>query len=74
MAIAEGDDLVAFHPLVPAEAEVVAALFRRRRGAVAVNDRRIEEAVLMKPRHRAGKNGVDAPLSTHRRQMRQMRV
>jgi hypothetical protein len=26
--------------------------------AVAVNDRGVEEAVLMKPRHRAGKNGV----------------
>src|SRR5271165_6476958 len=60
MAIAEGDDFVALHLLVPAEAEVVAALFRRRRRAVAVNDRRIEEAVLMKPRHRTGENGVDA--------------
>src|SRR5271165_552363 len=60
MAVAEGDDFVALHLLVPAEAEVVAALFRRRCGAVAVNDRRIEEAVLMKPRHRTGENGVDA--------------
>jgi hypothetical protein len=34
--------------------------FRRRRGAVAVNDRGVEEAVLMKPQHRVGKNGVQA--------------
>jgi hypothetical protein len=60
MAIAEGGDLVALHLLVPAEAEVVAALFRRRCGAIAVNNRRIEEAVRMKPRHRTGEDGVDA--------------
>jgi hypothetical protein len=60
MAIAEGDDLIAFDFLVPTKAEVIAALFRRRRSTVAVNDRRIEEAVLMKPRHRAGENGVYA--------------
>jgi hypothetical protein len=33
---------------VAAEAEVIAALFRRRCRAVAMNDRRIETAVLMK--------------------------
>src|SRR6202521_1352415 len=38
----------------------VAALFRRRRGAVAVNDCGVEKAVPMKPQYRAGKNGVDA--------------
>ena len=30
MAIAEGDDLVAFQFLVPAEADVIATLFGRR--------------------------------------------
>src|SRR5271165_1669015 len=44
MAVAEGDDFVALHLLVPAEAEVVAALFRRRCGAVAVNGRPDEAA------------------------------
>jgi hypothetical protein len=70
VAIAEGDDLIALHLLVPAEAKVVAALFRRRCGAVAVNNRRIEEAVLMKPRHRTGEMASMQPLSTHRRQLR----
>src|SRR5271165_5256722 len=62
MAVAEGDDFVALHLLVPAESKVVAALFRRRRRAVAMNDRRIEAAVLMKPRHRAGEDGVHAAI------------
>jgi hypothetical protein len=44
MAIAEGDDPVPLHLLVPAKAEVVAALFRRR-----VNDCGVEKAVPMKP-------------------------
>jgi hypothetical protein len=60
MAIAERDDLVAFDFFVPTKAKVIAALFCRRGSAVAVNDRRIEEAVLMKPQYRAGKNGVYA--------------
>src|ERR1700680_3693433 len=55
---AAGDGLVALHFLVPAEANVVAALFRCRRRAIAVNDRDVEEVVLMKPQHRACKNGV----------------
>jgi hypothetical protein len=38
VAIAEGDDLVAFHVFVAAEAEVVATFFRGRCRAIAVND------------------------------------
>src|SRR3984885_3379820 len=59
-AIAEGDDLVALHPLVATEAQVIATFFRRRCRAVTKNDRRIETAVLMKPRHRASENRVHA--------------
>ena len=58
VAVAEGDDLVALHFLVPAETNVVAALFRCRRRAIAVDDRDIEEVVLMKPQHRACKKGT----------------
>ena len=44
MPVAEGDDLVAFHLLVPAEADVVTALLRRRRGAIAMDDRDVERS------------------------------
>ena len=60
VAIAEGNDLVALQLLVPAEAKVVAAFFGGRCRAIAMNDRGIEEIILMKPRHRAGENGVHA--------------
>ena len=49
--VAEGDDLVAFHLLVPAEADVVTALFCCRRRAIAVNDGDIEEVVLPQLQH-----------------------
>jgi hypothetical protein len=49
--ITEDDDLVALDLLVAAEAEVIATLFRRRCRTVAVDDRRIKLAVLMKLRH-----------------------
>ena len=60
LAIAKGDHLVAFHLLMTVEAEVIAALFRRRCRAITMNDRRIETAVLMKPRHRPSENSVHA--------------
>jgi hypothetical protein len=58
IAIAEGDDLIALDLLVPAETDVVAALLRRCRRTVAVDDGCIEEVLLIKRRHRACKNGV----------------
>jgi len=48
-AIAEGDHLVAFLVSVPAVPQVVAALLRGSARAVAVNDREVQELVLMKP-------------------------
>jgi hypothetical protein len=55
---------------VAAEAEVIATLFRRRCRAVAMKDRRIETAVLMKPRTEPAKIASMQPSSTQRRQMR----
>jgi hypothetical protein len=48
IAIAESDDFVAFHLLVPAEADVVAAFLRRCRRTIAMDDRGIEEIGFMK--------------------------
>jgi hypothetical protein len=42
-----------------AVSQIVAAFLRGSGGAVAVNDREIEELVLMKLEHRAGKNLVE---------------
>src|SRR5258708_25254466 len=58
--VEEDDHLVAFDLLVPAEAEVVAPLLRRSRGAVAMDDARVQAIVLMKPEHRAFENGIKA--------------
>ena len=58
IAIAESDDLVALHLLVPAEADVVAAFLRRCRRTIAMDDRGIEEIGFMKLQHRACKHGV----------------
>jgi hypothetical protein len=61
MAIAEGDDLIAFDFLVPTKtkAEVIAALFRCRRSTVAVNDRRLDGRARI-PSLPAGSNGRPA--------------
>ena len=56
--IAEGDDLVAFHLLVPAETDVVAALLRRCRRSIAMDDCGVEEIGSMKLQHRACKHGI----------------
>ena len=58
IAIAESNDLVALHLLVPAEADVVAAFLRRCRRTIAMDDRGIEEIGFMKLQHRACKHGV----------------
>ena len=58
IAIAEGDDLVAFHLLVTAETSVVAAFLRRGRCTVAVDHGGIEEIGLMQLQHRACKDGL----------------
>ena len=58
IAIAEGDDLVAFDLLVPAEADVVAAFLRRCRRTIAMDDSGVEKIGLMKLAHRTCKNGV----------------
>src|ERR1700743_2012284 len=62
MGVAERDGLVALHPLVAAEANIVAALFGCRRRAIAVNDRGVEQAILMKLQHRGSKNGSYAAI------------
>jgi hypothetical protein len=49
--ITENDDLAAFHFLVTIETDVVAALLRRCRGSIAMNDRCVGEVFLMKCRH-----------------------
>jgi hypothetical protein len=59
MAIAEGNDLVAFQVLMAAVPQIVASLLRCRGRAVAVNDREVEQLALMKLAHRAGKYLVD---------------
>ena len=58
-AIAEGNHLVALEVLVSAASQVVAALLRGSGRAVAVNDREVEQPVLVKLAHRAGKYLVD---------------
>src|SRR3954469_2885376 len=62
MAVAEGDDLVAFQLLVPVEADAVATLLGRRRRAITVEDRDIKQLVLVKFPHGALKNGGDAAI------------
>ena len=61
-AIAEGDDLAALEMLVSAIPEIVATFLRRSRRAVAVDDGRVEELVLMKLMYRARKDPVDAAI------------
>jgi hypothetical protein len=51
----KGDHLAAFEMLVPAIPEVVAAFLRSGRRAVAVNDGKLEQLVLMKSIYRARK-------------------
>ena len=46
-------DLVAFDFLVPIEADVIAALFRRCRRAVTVDHRDVQEIRVMKLQHRS---------------------
>jgi len=58
IAIAEGDDLVAFHLLVTAETNIVAAFLRRGRCTVAVDHGGIEEIGLMQLQQRACKDGL----------------
>jgi hypothetical protein len=58
MPIAESDNLVAFHLLVPAKTDVVATFLRRCRRSIAMDDCGIEEIGLMKLRHRGRENGV----------------
>ncbi|WP_176079004.1 hypothetical protein, partial [Paraburkholderia tuberum] len=62
VAIAQGHHLVALQMLVPAILEIVATFLRRRRGAVAVDDRKVKQLVLMKLLHRARKDGIDATI------------
>src|SRR3954452_13738451 len=62
MAVAEGDDLVAFQLLVSVEADAVATLLGRRRRAITVEDRDIKQIVLVKLHHRAGENSIDAAI------------
>ena len=63
VAIAEGHHLVALQMLVATVPEVVAAFLRRRRGAIAVNHCQVEQAVIMKPAHRASKDRIHATIS-----------
>jgi len=58
MPITESDNLVAFHLLVSAETDVVAAFLRRGRRTVAVDDGGVEKIGLMQLQHRAGKDGL----------------
>ena len=62
VAIAKGDDLVTFDPLVPAEADVIAPLLRRCRRAIAVDHRGIKEIRVMKRRHRPGEDRIEAAI------------
>jgi nitrate reductase beta subunit len=48
--------------LVATVTEVVAAFLRGRCGASAVNDLQIQQAVIMKPAHRASKDGIGATI------------
>jgi hypothetical protein len=74
MAVAESDHLVSLPLLVAAEPTFVTVPFCRRCRAVAINDRCVEAAVLMKPQYRTGEIASARPMPTHRRQMRLIRV
>src|ERR1035437_3821343 len=63
MPITESDNLVAFHLLVSAETDVVAAFLRRGRRTVAVDDGGVEKIGLMQLQHRAGKDGPVTEMS-----------
>ena len=58
IAVAESDDLIAFHFLMAAEPNVVATFLRRGCRPITVNDGRVEQICLMKGRYRIGENGV----------------
>ena len=58
ISVAEGDDLIALDLLVSVEADVVAALFRSRRGAIAVDDSHVEKASLVKPQYHGHENDI----------------
>ncbi|HEX3635048.1 MAG TPA: hypothetical protein VHV99_06085, partial [Paraburkholderia sp.] len=62
VAIAESHYLVALHVFVTAEAEVIAAFFRRCCRAVAVNDRRIEKLILVQFGHRTEQYGIQTAI------------
>src|SRR5258705_2670895 len=58
--IAQGNDLAALDLLVAAEAEVIASLLRCARGAIAMDDARVQTRVPMKSEDRALENGIQA--------------
>src|SRR5665647_1057352 len=60
VAVAKRDNFVALDVLVPAEANVVAALLGDGCGAVAVNDRGVKQVAFEKGLHRTREDGVDA--------------
>lgn len=55
VAVTKGDHLAAFEMLLPAIPEVVSAFLRSGRRAVAVNDGKLKQLVLMKSIYRARK-------------------
>jgi hypothetical protein len=57
--VAEGDYLITLDLLVCVEADVVAALFRGRRGAIAVDDSQVEKVGLVKPQYHGDKNDIE---------------
>src|SRR5450631_3126981 len=58
IAIAEGDDFIAFDFLVAAEAEVVAALLRCRGCAIPMDDADVQMIMFLQRRYRPNENGV----------------
>src|ERR1035437_2657909 len=60
VAIAKRDGLVALDVFVPAKAKVVAALLGDGCGAVAVNDRGVEQIAFEKSQYRTREDGVEA--------------
>ena len=56
--VAECDYLIALSLLVCVEANVIAALFRRCRGAIAVDDSHVEKVGLVKPLYRGDENDI----------------
>ncbi len=58
VAVAEGNDLIAFHFLVSAEPDVVATFLRRGCRPIPMNDSCVEKIGLKKGRYGARKNGV----------------